>query len=572
MWKMELVRDLGAARDGDGKATNVMRRYMECTGKSKQQLYRIAKDNGYKPKTKRKRRCDLGTCCLTDEQIGYVAGRLHTSARQIKGVIIPVEKALEDAFDNGIIDRGSISVSRMQAILRERGLNAEALNVQEPHIEMRSLHPNHVHEWDVSVCIQYYLKGKQGLRIMDERKFYKNKWENFAKVKQKIYRYVLTDHFSHTIFIKYYIAKGETQDNLYDFLSAGWAGGKHKKLPFRGVPFFVLMDAGAANISKAITRLINRLDVKTPKALPSNAKRQGSVERAQEVVEKWFESELRFQPADSIETLNEWALDWCVWFNATKKHTRHKMTRTACWLQIKEEQLRELPAPEILHNLYAQPEKECLVYGDYSIKFNSERFRVKHIEGLIPHKSKVKAILRPYHWPEIGIVFNDVEYLASPIGTADGGFSADASVIGEEFKAMPESITQKGKKRIENRAYGEDRKKDDIPYAGSGTMGKQAAKVTYDFMPRKGTPMAFDKAGVEEKEIPITEFFKRLIGQGCSITPEMNKAIRAEYGKSISLTESARLIDLIESGDAYVLNGKLMMESQDDTFKAVANS
>jgi hypothetical protein len=542
MWRHELVRELKEAKNGD--KDKVIDKYRKMTGKSTQSLYRIASGNGFD--SGRKKRKDNGTCRLNDEQLHFISGLVYTSSRELKGTIMDVETALSIAVDNRIIDPGICSVAWLTKLLRDRQMNAAALDTPEPHIQMRSLHPNHVHIFDASVCIQYYLKGQKGLRMMREDKFYKNKWQNFVKEKKKLIRYILADHFSHSLYVKYYYSGGETQANLYDFLLSAWSGGKHEKYPFRGVPFFMLMDAGAANISRAILAFLERLEIEIPKSLPHNPGRQGSAEVAQNIVESKFESRLRFQPACTVEELNDWALDWCVHFNGTKKHTRHGMTRTECWLKIKKEELRELPDKEILHDLFAEPETDRTVTGRYSISFRAEEYNLKHIEGLLPNRSKVKVILRPFLWPEIGVVFKDREYLVKPIGKVDGGFREDAAVIGREYKRMPDSLTQKAKKRGENLAYGEDRPKDAVPFGGITVFGNQADKLNRTYMPRLGTPLNTAKMAVDvgQKQIPIMTVLKKLSTALGPITPELNTAIREAYGTSLSLAESDRLFNI----------------------------
>ena len=572
MWKQALVEQLTAARNG-GKQ-KVIDKYTEMTGRTAQGLYRLAAENGYK--TDRKMRSDKGDCELTDMQISFISAQIKVTARELKGPIMPVEKALIIAEDNGIIEQGAISVSRMQSILAERQMNAVAIRTPTPHIKMRSLHPNHVHIYDMSVCIQYYLKGKnKGFGIMREDIFYKNKFDNFAKVKKKLIRYVLVDHFSHWIWAKYYYTGGETQENLYDFLISAWEGGKHSKIPFRGVPFCALFDKGAANVSKAITVLLNRLDIKTPDSLPHNPRRQGSAEVAQNLVERWFESGLKIQSAHSVEDLNAWANDFCVWFNGTRKHDRHKMTRTECWLKIKKEQLRELPEKQILHYLYEKPGENRLVRGDYTISFcyknhDVREYNVKHIEGLQPNRSRIEVLLRPFNWPEIGVVHDQVEYLVKPIGHVAGGFREDAAIIGEEFKAMPETKTQKEAKIADNLAYGEDHKKGAAPFEGLQVYGNQAEKVTLEYLPKAGVEISTSQSGFENKEIAVMEFMQKLLASGIGITPELNKAIRDTYGKTILLAESKRLLD-IGSDFGKLTPANLGGKDDDAALKTVAS-
>jgi hypothetical protein len=429
----------------------------------------------------------------------------------------------------------------MKNLLRQRGMNSVSLKTPPPRIQMRSLHPNHVHQLDASVCIQYYLAPGKPLEILPENIFYKNKFENYMKVKRKIIRWVLTDHYSGSIYVKYYQSKGERSDDLFDFLCSAW-GIKHEKYPFRGVPQLLMMDAGAANTSKAIIEFLKRLDVHIPPSMPENPARNGSVEKAQDIVERKFESRLKFQPASSIEELNAAAHDWAAWFNATKKHSRHDMTRTGCWLRVSKEQLRELPAREILVDLFANPEEERTVTSRYSISYRGKEYDLRHLQDIHPN-AKVKVILRPYNWPEVGVYWYDKEYSIKPISTIDCNFREDAAIIGQEYKSMPETLTQQAIKRAGNLAYGDERAKGQVPLGGITVFNHQLDKIGHDYLPRTGTPMRFDRDAIIDKEIPITELFKRMISAAGPLSTDMNRHLRETYGSSISASEAERLVD-----------------------------
>lgn len=566
MWQVDMVRKLSDARCTRGGASLIMAEYEAMTGKSRQQLYRIAKRHGYEPC--RRRRSDMGVCTLTDAQITWISAMLKETAREVKGTIMPVEAALMAAEDSGIVDRGAISVSRVQEILRERNMHGAAIDAADPHIRMRSLHPNHVHVVDMSVCIQFYLKGR--LRIMREDKFYKNKWANFVKIRKKLIRYVLQDHYSGAVFVKYYYAAGETTENLFDFLCAAWRGGKHEKLPFRGVPYYVLHDKGSANISHAIQGFLRGLEIDVPRSLPHNPRRQGSAECAQNLVESWFESRLKISSATSVDELNAWALDWAAWFNATRVHTRTGMTRTACWSQIRSEHLRELPEDEILQEIFANPTETRQVRGDYSISYKGKTYDVRHLAEVVPGISSVEVRMRPYHWPEVCVRWKDADYLVRPVGTAAGGFRADAAVIGMEYKAMPESVVQQAKKRMENAAYGEERRKGQTPFEGAVVVGHLADKVKATPLPRRGVlhiaSMRQDDAA--ERRIGMVEFLLERLkpALGGAIPKDINQAVRARYGDAISLAEAARLVAAARAGAIAAA----ITEEADDT--AAANS
>jgi hypothetical protein len=567
-WQEEMVIELEKAKNGE--KTRIMKRYEHMTGRTSTHLYRIAKKYGYS--SNRKKREDKGKCVLTELQIKFIAGLIYTTRREKKGTIMSVKKALERAEANDIIEPGSVSVSRLQELLRERSLNKKALNAQRPHMPMRSLHPNHVHLVDVSVCIQYYLKNKQ-LRIMNEKKFYKNKWENFGKIKQKIYRYLLTDHFSHTIYVKYYIAKGETRDNLWDFIVSAWLPkANSKEFPFQGVPFVILMDRGAANVNQTVIEFMKNMNVRFPEPGDHNPMRQGSVERAQNIVECEFESMLRVQSVSCVDELNHLALDWCRHMNSSKNyiHTRFGTPRMDCWMRIKENQLRECPEFDIVQDIYREPAVERSVGGDYAISFQGEKFRLQHVEGLVPNVSKVEVCKRPFTWPEIVVKFNEMEYTARPVGKADGGFDADAVVIDEEYKSMPESITQKEIKAVENLAYGENRGRNDAPFANINAF-RYPKEDRPEFMPKKSTPMNITRDAINDRRISMLDLFKDLTQAG-SMTPALNKAVRLAYGESITIADRDALVAAMEDGQLSVNSaGKLCFGGEDDLLKAVVN-
>ena len=544
-WAREMTARLSVAVNGE--KDRIIAEYSAMTGKSAATLYRIAAKHGFA--SGRKARCDKGNlrCGITDEQLQFISALISETRREVKGTILPLSEAMQIAIDNGVIADGQISEARLQAILRERDMNSTALNAVDPSIRMASLHPNHVHVFDASICIQYYLKENKGLRIMDERDFREKKPASFAKIKRRLFRLILADHFSHHLYVKYYETSGENQLMTYDFLTSAWRGGHHEKLPFRGVPWFLLMDAGSANVAKGIMGLLSRLEIETPKNLPHNPRRQGSAEVAQNIVETHFEARLRLEPAATIADLNAWVTDWLVVWNGTRKHRRHGMTRTGCWLTIRQEQLRDLPSDEILRDLYAEPEVTRTVRQDNTVGFRGETYRVKHIEGIRPGK-KVQVILRPYDWPSVGVAYGDVEYLVSPVGSLAGGFSADAAIIGQEFKAQPDTRVMTARKANENMAYGEVKAKDAAPFGQTlQVFGHQSDKVPAVPMPRRGVPIEVgrDMAAIE---VPIMEAFKQIRAAGVTITPALNTELRSELGESVPVGRMAAIVSALTEG------------------------
>lgn len=544
MWQAELATKLSTAEHGERAA--ILAVYQEQTGYSRGHLYRIARVNHFD--SGRKTRADSGSrkCGLTDDQLTFLSGLLYKTGRENKGPIMPIETALEIAVDNGIIEPGQVSVGTVARHLREMQMSKERLKDPTPHTELRSLHPNYCHLVDVSVCIQYYLRdGRMG--IMDERDFYKNKPDAFARVKQKLLRYVLDDHFSGYFPFRYYVAEGESRENLWDFLKWCWAHKDDSRIPFRGVPFFLLMDAGSAQQSHAMQAFFRGLGIERPKGKPYNPRRQGAVETTHTIIENHFETRLRICPAHSVEELNAWALDWMIHFHATRKHTRHGETRLASWLRIQPEQLRELPDDETLQIIYTEPAVECTVRS-YQFSYRTETFRVKHLPG-IHHNAKVQVCVNPYRWKNervVTVMWQNTPYEIQAVkylDAADGGFSEHAKVIGVEYGAQPMTQTQRALERINEIAHGEKvPKKGAVPFEGLTVFGHQAEKVdNLATLPKRGIPIEISRPSAPV-EYPIMELFKRLHAVIGRIPAEVNRQLSEEFGATISGTDLEAVI------------------------------
>lgn len=555
MWQADLVRELNCNED----TSKVIDSYCRLTGLSKAAIYRAAKKHGWQ--SGNKRRNDKGTAKsgINGQQIKYIAGLLETTARENKGPIMPVETALEIAVDNGIIEPGQVSVATMQRLLREHFMNKEQLNAPSPHTEMRSLHPNYCHLVDVSVCIQYYLKnGKMG--IMDERDYYKNKLGNIAKIKQKLLRYVLDDHFSGFFAFRYYVADGESRENLWDFLKWAWRKKGDSRYPFRGVPFFLLMDAGSAQTSHAMKSFFDGLSVERPKGKPYNPRRQGAVETVHNIIETRFETRLRISPAQTVEELNDWAEDFTIHHHATKTHRRHGMTRLASWMLIKPEELRELPEDDVLNMIFVEPEAECPVRG-YRLTYRGCDYNLKCIMGL-PARCKVKVRLNPYLWKidqSITVIWDDTAYEVKAIGklsAEQGGFSESAAIIGKEYRPLPENTVQKAKKQISEMAYGtQEPKKGSVPFAGTLVFGHQADKVgNLACMPKRGTPIDLTRPRGPVM-VPIMKLFAELAKE-LLMTVELNKALREEFGATIEAGQIQVVVGQIKATGTFVSAGE----------------
>ena len=189
-------------------------------GCSKDVLYRWLKELGFD--SGRKARADRRKSKISKESVLFVANLLHISKRDSGKRLAPLKACIEVAQNNGKLDH-SVSEAHMFRLMKQYGVHPDQIDQAEPYRQKRSLHPNHVWEFDVSLCVLYYMNGKTKLKHMPKEEFYKNKPENFEKIKQdRVLRYVITDHFSGTFYVQYFIAPGENSATLFNFLMAAF--------------------------------------------------------------------------------------------------------------------------------------------------------------------------------------------------------------------------------------------------------------------------------------------------------------------------------------------------------------
>lgn len=551
MWQRDMVFELQEAKSRERRA--IIDKYRSPRGLSYEHMMRIARQFGFT--SGRKERADKGKRTLDDDQLEVIASFMRQTRRENKGVICPTDNALEFAKDNGFVSRDTVCLGTVQRNLRETQMSKKCQNSATPFTEMRSLYPNQVHSVDVSTCIQYRM-ADNGISIMREDEFYKNKLENFKKIKTPLQRYIITDHFSGFFFVKYYLADGETAENLFDFVCSAWEVKKDGRFPFRGAPIQMLMDGGCRAKAKALgLPFWEGINVLILPGKTGNSRRQGQVESTHNIWEEWFETRLRIDPATSLEDLNRKAFGFCLWYNATKKHSRHGFTRLSMWLHIKDEQLRELPSREELRDLLNKPEEERTVANN-RISFQSKEFNLKSFG--IPNGAKVMVIKNLYKWRDgiVTVAYENNRYEAQAIEKLPaelGGFSANAAIIGQEYKAQPETATQKANKRMDQMAYGSaepDRKKE-TPFYGLNAFEGFADKVdNLSTFPKKGQPIELAQPPVPQ-QLPIMELFKRLRAADVQLTPDLNRQLRAEFGATIEVARAEDIVSLLASGKEW---------------------
>ncbi|MGE4296963.1 MAG: hypothetical protein AB7E47_02945 [Desulfovibrionaceae bacterium] len=521
--QLDYLRAVRARLEGasHGGKSDIVAEAASFLGCSQQQLYRRLREVGYA--SGRKPRADRGRICVPEAVAVKAAAMVKQATRANGKRTMPLSLALDvlRANGEGMVDpkTGEVtlpeSVSTLSRAMRRYGCHPEQLRAGRPSVAMRSLHPNHVWQVDPSLCVLFYLPQGQ-LAVMDEAKFYKNKPANVRKIeKERVWRYTLTDHYSGTIYVKYVQAAGESAQSLVDvFLAA--IGRRGLNDPMHGVPFNMLMDPGSANTSHLFLNLLDRLQVRHMPHMPGNPRAKGSVEVANNIVETQFEGRLAFRRVQSLEELQAEADRWRMHFNAYAVHSRTRCSRNEAWLSITEEQLRLAPSLDLCRELVTTKPVDAKVRDNmtigHSVKgYGANEYDVRYVPGLVP-KAKVQVVVNPYRAPAVDVIVVDPAegekiWTVEPIQKNDAGFWETAPVIGQEFKAQPETVADRRIKEIEALTGGTDRKEVHAP-EGIDVMADIREAPTY--MPRRGRDLGLDASRREIAPLTHVEAAKSL--------------------------------------------------------------
>lgn len=563
-----LARRLDAAEHGE--AGRMVAEFIKHTGWSRAKVYKRLGAIGWT--SGRKTRADKGNSRQDMGALQDISFILKHGVRDNGKATMFTPNAVSLLSQNG--REITVSNSHINTLLRQRQMHLGAQRQDTPHQNLKSLHPNHVHEADPSLCLIYYMPdGKQ--YIMEDSEFYKNKLEKIAEIKLKVWRYVLTDHYSASIVLRYYQAKGETQANLYDFLLHAWA--KHEGRLIHGVPKILLWDKGSANTAGAIKNALASLDVEPIEHKAKNARAKGSVENANNLVECLFESRLSYEPVENVEQLNAAAEAWSNAYNANtipnydsrlkRKYMDQPKARYAIWQTIRKEQLRILPDVDVCRGLLSGTEQERQVGRNLQISFKHpvskqrEHYDVAHITG-IHIGAMLRVSPRIYGNNQVVATFADYKgedkhYLLQPIEVDRfTGFAANSPVIGDEFKSRPHTVVEEAAKVADARAFpdktGEEIEKakarGDTPFGGLDAHSHLHHVSGPAFMDRPGERMHVpDRLHVEVKPLDQIELKMRLRTMlGRPVTTEENTNLRAWYPDGVLEEHLQQVADRLE--------------------------
>lgn len=499
----EVARRLDKASHGERAV--IVDAACQFYGWSKAKLYsRLRADVGWT--SGRKARSDKGSTSVPVASLEMLATAQRESIRANGKQILFTPTGASVLAANEI----SLPVSngQLNRLMRARKLNVATQTQADAPVRMRSLHPNHVHQVDPSLCVLYYLKGQQAM--MDADKFYKNKLDNYAKIKLKVWRYVLYDHTSGLLAIRYYEAAGENTATLFEFLM--WAWGRQAGREFHGVPSIMVWDKGSANKAAVIKSLLDALEVTAIEHAPGKARVKGGVECGNNIVECKFESRLKFEPVHSVDELNAAVLHWQNAFNAdlipreNNALRRRGMTPTArydIWRKIRAEQLRILPSAEVCRPLLEGKEIVRKVRG-LAITFKhpaaaiTRSYRVAGLDGICDGD---EIAVRPLLYGDCAIHVRVPRYdgedmvyrLEADALPDENGFPLAAPVWNESYRSNPDTAADKAAKRMDALAYpGQDadkqRQKQAAPFGGKLDAHSHLADIALPVgLPRRGS-------------------------------------------------------------------------------------
>lgn len=487
--------------------------------------------------TSRKRRSDAGSSSLTREEALTISAALMESARRNEKRLYSLGDAVEALRASGMIraehvdprsgEIRPLSLSSIGRALHSYRLHPDQLLAPAPVTELASLHPNHVWQIDASLCVLYYLKPgpdprANGLRVMEAVEFYKNKPRNLARVAaDRVWSYEITDHTSAWIYVDY-VMGAESGENLCDVLiramqERGGADVLH------GVPRILMMDPGSANTSAMARNLCRSLRIEVIVHAPGAARVTGQVENARNIIERKFESGLRFQPVADLAELNEMARKWRSHFNATAVHSRHGKTRTGLWMSILQEQLIKAPSVEVCRELAVAEPETRKVSPKLRVSFQGRDYDVSSVPGVMVG-DKVLVTRNPWRSDAaqvvaIGADGHETFYVIPVVERNELGFDVNAPVIGETFRRQADTPAQLARKEASRLAMGaetdaevdEARKKKAIPFGGQLQPFKHIDDTDLPaFMPRKGTQHDLVAPNVEIPPLNHIEAAKQL--------------------------------------------------------------
>ncbi|HHG4749879.1 TPA: integrase [Pseudomonas aeruginosa] len=555
---VDLDRQLQSA--GHGQRTALCKAAAKDLGLSLGSLYRKLKD--VQVRAPSKRRSDAGQSGLTpDEGLAICTALIH-SARHNEKRLYSVADAVEDLRASGLIRAETVdkrtgevrpmSISAISRALYSYRLHPSQVLVPAPVTEMRSLHPNHVWQIDASLCVLYYLKPgpdprTSGLQVMNREEFYKNKPKNLARIAaDRVWSYEITDHYSGWIFVRY-VMGAESGENFCTVLIEAMQERNGADM-LHGVPSILMMDPGPGNLSAMARNLCFALGIEMIAHAPGAARVTGSVENARNIIERKFESKLKFEPVNDLDELNAKAKKWRAYFNATAIHSRYKLTRSDRWMTIRADQLVKAPSVEMCRELAVKAPEYRKVTPKLRVSFGGHEYDISIVPD-VNVNDRVLITRNPWRDDAVQLITVNAEghqvfYVLPLIEKDEAGRALSSPVIGEQFKSLPETPAQKARKAVDRLAFGVEseaevkaaRKAKAIPFGGKLKPFQHIDDTQLPtFMPRRGTDHELVAPIVEISPMNHVEAATRLCARlGDAWTVESMAWLKKTYPEGVA--------------------------------------
>ncbi|WKE65048.1 integrase [Gallaecimonas kandeliae] len=483
----------------------------------------------------RKRRNDAGQSALTLAEARAISAYMLDSSRKNGKQLASLEEAVEVLRSNGEIAAGrldestgewvALSLSAIGRALYTYNLHPEQLRRPTPKTALASLHPNHVWQIDPSLCVLYYLPAAEGeaIQVMDEAKFYKNKPANIRRIeKERVWRYVITDHTSGVIFVHYVLGAESGVNLLTAFIHAACQRGNQ---PFYGIPRLVMVDPGSANTGAVFRNACRALGITLQVNVPGQPWAKGQVEKANDIVERSFEHRLKFlaEPPTTLEQLNSAVEGWMAWFNGTKVHGRTGQTRFGVWQSITAEQLVLAPEPAVIRAVAMAKPEPRKVNVQLEVSFRGRSYSVAQIPG-VQVGMQLQVMRNPWHEDVAGIVYKDADgrevvQLVQALELNQYGFQVDAPVIGETYRSHADTQLETNRKELErlSMAAGTDaeaaaqRKRGATPFGGKLDPMKPITDTPLpEYLPKRGTELDVQAPTIQALRLTPVDAARRL--------------------------------------------------------------
>ncbi len=504
----DIARELDAADPCTGERGVIVKRLAATLGVSVNTAYRYLKQYAGWSSGKKPRR-GKGETCVPENLCRRIAELMlfpRANGKQVMTLKLAVNIAKSNGEGIADPETGEIimpSVETISRAMRQYGCHPEQLKKGKPTGRVRSLHPNHTWLLDASVCILYRIRGTKRVVFLDERSYNAKKPKNLVEIgNRRIVRYVVIDHTSNAFYVRYEQAAGETAEGVLRTLIEFMANrGDHD--PAHGLPCILYTDPGPANTASLITNFCGQLDIRLIHHAPGVANATGAVEVHQDIIEKQFESRLRFMDVPDVAYLQSEADRWRRHFCARAEHSRLKTTRNAAWLSIKEEQLRTVPR-DVLEAIAQWKEERRNAGTDFVISVDTRtHYGVRQYDlrelayhGLSANES-VRVLLNPFKAPEIVAVMDmpdgtEKRFSITPMEKDEYGQDASAPVFGEGYRAMPKTRTERVLEEIKMQAYGVDSAEE---AERLHRAGKRPSSVTNIMADVKEAPLYLGRTG-----------------------------------------------------------------------------